>query len=126
MYKIKNTVYAEPGHMIRDSFRLGFQLPGELSDFTEVPVTIDDMTYEDGLIMANNNHFRWRFSKATTYAEAKKRIIAARYSNDDQIAIMLNREDDPVSYKRMQEWREWASTVAHKIMELLTTNEQDN
>jgi hypothetical protein len=39
----------------------------------------------------------------------------SRYSNDDQMALILNNgksEQDTLLYNKMQEWREWAGVIA--------------
>ena len=56
-----------------------------------------------------------------SYAEWKTKIIKWRYSNDDQIAILINKDDseeDIIKYNRMQEWREYAAKLARKIINL--------
>lgn len=53
------------------------------------------------------------------YGEVKREIIKMRYTNDDQMAIILNREDseeDELSYCRMQLWREFAAEVARAVI----------
>ena len=53
------------------------------------------------------------------YKGLKSAIIKVKYSNDDQIAIILNREDsteDEVRYQEMQRWREFAADVAKKVV----------
>ena len=56
-------------------------------------------------------------------ADYKKAIIQKKYNNDDQIAIMLNKDSgeevDLMAYRKMQEWREWSSLVARKIISTL-------
>lgn len=57
----------------------------------------------------------------------KAELIKQVYSNDDQIAIILNKdnsEEDMLAFNRMQDWRKWASKVAHKIMELWESSQQ--
>ena len=53
-----------------------------------------------------------------SYAEIKTFIIKLHYSNDDQIALMLNYQTDPITFKdkydAMQAWREYAGEVAKK------------
>ena len=47
-------------------------------------------------------------------------LIKIRYSNDDQIAILLNKdssEEDLLKYNKMQEWRDWASILAKAFMD---------
>ena len=52
----------------------------------------------------------------------KKTLITSIWSNDDQIAIILNKDndsDDNVLYNKMQEWREWSGAFAKLVMEKL-------
>lgn len=47
-------------------------------------------------------------------------MIKKQYSNDDQIAIMLNAqlsEEDKMYYDKMQEWRKFSGYVAKLINE---------
>ena len=50
--------------------------------------------------------------KNKSYAYIKTFIIKLHYSNDDQLAIILN--DDEVAYNKMQSWREYATKIAKK------------
>lgn len=51
-----------------------------------------------------------------TYGEAKSAVIKTKYSNDDQIALMLNYQNDEKTYKKayeeMQTWRLISTAVA--------------
>ena len=76
--------------------------------------SIKVLTENGSVIMMGNNTKR-------TYGDWKTIIIKWRYSNDDQIAIMLNKdesEEDLERYNRMQSWREWASTLSKAIVNL--------
>lgn len=48
-----------------------------------------------------------------SYADIKTFIIKLHYSNDEQIAIMLNNDED--KYNEMQQWREFATNIAKKV-----------
>lgn len=50
--------------------------------------------------------------RGLSYAQIKTFIIKLHYSNDDQIAIMLNNDEDKMN--EMQEWREYATIIAKK------------
>lgn len=53
--------------------------------------------------------------KSMSYADIKVALIKMRYSNDDQMALMLNKDDSEeglMYYNKMQEWREFASNIA--------------
>ena len=71
------------------------------------------------MIFWNNRRFAVRPGKLTGSA-VKASVIKSRYSNDEQIAIMLNRErseKDALLYGKMQEWREFAAEIAGKVPE---------
>lgn len=60
---------------------------------------------------------KFYFSKSD-YATVKTEMVKKRYSNDDQIAIMLNvqlSEEDKMYYDKMQEWREFSGYIAKSI-----------
>ena len=57
----------------------------------------------------------WYNFRNMSYADIKTLIIKLHYSNDDQIAIMLNNNEEKM--REMQEWREYASSVAKKYTE---------
>ena len=62
---------------------------------------------------------KFYFSKSD-YATVKTEMIKKQYSNDDQIAIMLNAqlsEEDKVYYDKMQEWRKFSGHIAKLINE---------
>ena len=50
------------------------------------------------------------------------KLQVGQKDNDDQIAIMLNKdsgeESDILRYDKMQEWRDWAGRLARKIIDI--------
>lgn len=117
MYKIRNIVYSEPGYILVGNNRKGYQFEGDVSEFTEHEISLDDMqvngefvTYDGILQYIGSN---------PDYSKLKGDMVKRRYSNDDQIAIMLN--DDTEAMQRMQAWRDWSTRVATKILELINT-----
>ena len=126
MYKIRNKVYAEAGCLLVGNNRIGYVFQGEIEEFTEQPITIDDMKVEGNFLLYSNGMILERNYPNLTYEEHKARIIKRLFSNDDQIAIMLNKgrsEEDDLVFEKMQEYRDWAGTLAKKIVVL---NNQDN
>lgn len=120
MYTRQDYTYAEAGFILKGRNIMAFSAPSEMGPFEEVEIGLDDMTVTDDLI--SFDIFSWRNPGVRTYADAKKFVVGKRYSNDDQIAIILNREDSldaTLAYEKMQEFRDWASIVARKIMEVL-------
>ncbi len=120
MYTIKNFTYAEAGKYLHGSKAKGLCAPTEFGPYTESDINIDNIDMTDDYIAFDN--IRWENPGIRCYADAKKFIIGKRYSNDAQIAIMLNKDDseeDELAYEKMQEWRSWASILAKKIMETI-------
>ena len=86
----------------------GKQLTEE--DFRDLPKS--EATLIDGQYYT---FFGWSYSDIKTF------IIKLHYSNDDQIALMLNYQSNPTEYEDryngMQIWRNFASEIAKKYTE---------
>ena len=123
MYKIKNIVYSDAGKVIKSAAYKGYQCEGNLEDFEELTVDLNTGHLENGLIVFDNTLMLVR---DLDYVGWKTHIVKIRYSNDDQIAIILNKDsgekEDILRYNKMQEWREYAGELAHKILEILNIN----
>ena len=118
MYTLKDFTYAEAGKFLHGEKARGFGAPTSFGPYTERDVVLDNLEVTDDYIIFDT--FKWINPGIHSYADAKEYIIKKRYSNDAQIAIMLNKDnsaEDELAYDKMQDWRDWASTVAHKIME---------
>ena len=127
MYKKRNVVYADAYKYLvhKSKGTIAFAQSGDESEFEEkeFPTPIKIVDEGSGFYSIQGvPKVKFYFSKSD-YATVKTEMIKKRYSNDDQIAIILNKdsglEEDLFAYQKMQEWREWASTVAKKIMEVL-------
>jgi hypothetical protein len=119
MYKVRNKVYADAGKLLKGANKVGYAFIGELSDFTEEDIIIDDMVIDGSFVVYNKGKLREVYSPSTTYEQYKARFIKKLFSNDDQIAIMLNYQrsaEDLDLYNKMQEWRDWAGSVAKRII----------
>lgn len=126
MYTEKGTAYSEAGKLLKiernGTLTIAYQTPVSLeTKITEEDITLDDMKIDDDFITYSSGNVVQLAHPERSYAEWKSAIIKWRYSNDDQIAIILNRDDsegDRLKYERMQAWRDWASTLAKKIVSL--------
>lgn len=123
MYKVGNWVFADAGHHLKRDNGIAYFFEDNKETIEEIPTTIDDMHRVSDIILWANNKIAQPIIPNGAYGDYKKAIVQKKYSNDDQIAIILNKdsgeEADTIAYNKMQEWREWASTVAKKIMEAL-------
>lgn len=121
MYQIKDKVYADAGKILISKNKIGYVLTGNIEDFIEEDIYLDDMVIDGNLLRYSNGRIVERYIPNESYAQLKARIVKRKYSNDDQIAIMLNKDNselDLMYYNKMQEWREWASILAHSIQNL--------
>ena len=114
-----NMIYSEAGYILKCDNKKAFQLPYDLSKtYIEIPIDITNTKIESGMI--NMDGVVFRNNEKYDYGQWKANIIKKRYSNDDQIAIMLNRGDEESNmiYNKMMQWREYASVLAKKFVEL--------
>ena len=122
MYKIRNKVYAEAGNLLVGANKLGYVFEGDESEFTDQPIVIDDMKVEGNFLLYSNGLIIERRPENPTYESLKANIIKRLFSNDDQIAIILNKgksDDDDMIFDKMQEWRDWAGILAKKTLSVL-------
>ena len=126
MYKIGNKTYADAGYHLKRGDSIAYFFEDNGQEIQEVKTDIEDMHATDSIILWSKNKIAQRIIKNGNYGNYKKAIVQKKYSNDDQIAIILNKdsglEEDLFAYQKMQEWREWASIVAKKIMEVLSNS----
>lgn len=119
MFIKSNMIYSEAGYILKCNNKKAFQLPYDASkEYIEIPIDITNTKIESGMI--NMDGVVFRNNKKYDYSQWKANIIKKRYSNDDQIAIMLNRGDEESNmiYNKMMQWREYASILAKKFVEL--------
>lgn len=121
MYKVRNKVYAEAGSLLIGKNKRGYVFIGEVSDFSEEAIRIDDMKVEGNFLTYSNGKIREIYKPNQTYEQLKAKYIKRLFSNDDQIAIMLNKErsaEDAELYDKMQEYRDWCGLLAKKVVSL--------
>lgn len=128
MYKVRNKVYAEAGSLLIGKNKRGYVFIGEVSDFSEEAIRIDDMRVEGNFLVYSNGRIRELYNPKMTYEQLKAKYVKRLFSNDDQIAIMLNKErsaEDAELFDKMQEWRDWCGVLAKKVVELYGEIESD-
>ena len=118
MYTDKNITYSDAGKYLVYKNQIGFQFPAS-DDIMEKDIDLDDLYIKGNTAYYNSCTLAQNIIKNGTYGDYKSAIIKKRYSNDDQIAIMLNKddsEDDLLRYDKMMEWREFAAELAKRIL----------
>ena len=120
MYIKNNVVYADAGNILISKTAIGYSLIADIANIQEQQLNLQDMKlegeflkYSDGLVVQR--------CKNLNYAGWKADIIKWRYTIDDQMAIILNKDESAetlLEYNRMQEWRDWAGALANKILSI--------
>ena len=121
MYKVRNKVHAEAGSILVGKNKIGYIFQGELSEFSEEAISLDDMKVEGQFLVYSKGRIRELYDPNATYEQLKAKYVKRLFSNDDQIAIMLNKgnsEADDELFNKMQEWRDWCGVLAKKVVSL--------
>ena len=121
MYKVRNKVYADAGNLLIGNNKVGYVFLGELKEFSEKAIQLDDMRIEGDFLVYSNGRIRELYNPNMTYEQLKAKYVKRLFSNDDQIAIMLNKDrsaEDSELFNKMQDYRDWCGTLAKKVMSL--------
>ena len=111
MFTISNKTYASAGNLLKKDRWMGFSC--KTSDgIIEIPIVTDDIKIKNGMFIWNNGKNQFPVIPNGTYGEYKKGLINKIFSNDDQIALILNKDfdkDSSIAFEEMQKWREYFS-----------------
>ena len=121
MYKVRNKVYAEAGHILIGKNKRCYSFLGEVSDFSEKAIRLDDMRIEGQFLVYSDGLIRELYDPNATYEQLKAKYVKRLFSNDDQIAIMLNKgrsAEDAELFDKMQEYRDWCGVLAKKVISM--------
>lgn len=121
MYKVRNKVHADAGHVLIGENKRGYSFLGEVSDFSEKAIRLDDMKVDGQFLVYSDGLIRELYDPNATYEQLKAKYVKRLFSNDDQIAIMLNKDKsaaDAELFDKMQEWRDWCGVLAKKVASL--------
>ena len=114
-------IYADKGKYLKHkNFNIiGLVLVDNNRDYIEVDMPEDyGLEVDEGKIYLCDRKFIFD-PKDLTYSEIKTTVIKSRYSEDDQIALILNKdlsEEGLFLFNKMQEWREFASEIANLVV----------
>lgn len=121
MYKVRNKVFAEAGSILIGKNKRGYSFLGEVSDFSEKAIRLDDMKVDGQFLVYSDGLIRELYDPSAKYEQLKAKYVKRLFSNDDQIAIMLNKDKsaaDAELFDKMQEWRDWCGVLAKKVASL--------
>lgn len=123
MFQKGNKVYAEVGNYLRHKTKrmIGLTIVGNIEDYEEIPLNEPlDIVVEKDMFYFNNRMFACK-PEAMDYSGIKTKLITSRYSNDDQMALILNHgksEEDTELFNKMQEWRDWSGAIAKLVLQM--------
>ena len=108
MYIKNNVVFADAGNILISKTAIGYSLMADIADIQEQQINLQDMKLEGEFLKYSDGLIVQRY-KNLDYAGWKADVIRWRYTTDDQIAIILNKDESAeklLEYNRMQEWRD--------------------
>lgn len=120
MYVKDNILYADAGHYLkrRNVPIVAMAMPlteTTEDDYEEIPFSSPlDVCVDGKTVYWGGRLFLVRV-KSLKYAVIKTAVIKSRYSDDDQMALLLNRDKGPdreLLYQKMQQWRSFAADIA--------------
>ena len=124
MITYKDKIYAKPGYYLQNKKgECNYSLPySEDDEYTEIESDIMESP-----LPGYYKIFPRYLYKVKDNANIKGDLIRFLWSNDEQIAIMLNKdrsEEDLAMYNFMQEYRTYFSKLAKQIKELETVDKK--
>ena len=121
MYCIKNKIYADAGYILKYKNKVAFSFEGvDKKDVLETKLNLEN-PQKIGKFVVYPDGFK-EFISCTEYKDWKAKWVNKLFPNNDQIAIMLNKDDseeDLLLFNKMQEWRRWSGKVAKEIVKIL-------
>lgn len=121
MYCIKNKIYADAGYILKYKNKVAFSFEGvDKKDVLETKLNLEN-PQKIGKFVVYPDGFK-EFISCTEYKDWKAKWVNKLFPNNDQIAIMLNKDDseeDLLLFNKMQEWRHWSGKVAKEIVKIL-------
>lgn len=118
MFTKGNIVFSDSGKYIKGSNFIGFKADGATTDFQEID--LGTPTIKDNNIIFGD--MITPLPDIISYESLKVKFINWHYTNDDQMALLLNNgtsDDNTNLYNKMQEWRKWSGDTATTILNLI-------
>lgn len=122
MFTKGNKVYSDTYKYLKHNEKniIALSYVGNADDFHEEDMTLPiEVQISDNMIFWENKKLA-TLPKKLDYASIKEHLIKSRYTYDEQLAIMLNKDktsDGKLQYSRMQAWRDFAGEIARIVDE---------
>ena len=120
MYQVKNKIYADAGCVLKYKNKVAFSFEGvDIKDVLETKISLENIQKIGNFVIYQCGIKD--YISCSEYGDWKTKWVNKMFSNNDQIAIMLNKDEsaeDLFLFNKMQEWRKWASVVAKEVVKL--------
>lgn len=120
MYQIKNKIYADAGCVLKYKNKVAFSFEDvDIKDVLETKINLENIQKVGNFVIYQCGIKD--YISCSEYGDWKAKWVNKMFSNNDQIAIMLNKDEsdeDLFLFNKMQEWRKWASVVAKEVVKL--------
>lgn len=122
MYIQKGMVYSDPYKYLVNKGKnmIAYSASANEEGWTEVEMETPIRFKKTDNLYTWNNDSLAVFIEKLDYNYIKTLFIKQRYSNDDQIAIIINKDsgnkEDIDAYNKMQEWRDYASYMSKELI----------
>lgn len=104
MYQIKNKIYADAGCVLKYKNKVAFSFEDvDIKDVLETKINLENMQKIGNFVLYDGLRDK---VVSTDYGKLKSRFINKQFTNDDQLAIILNKDDseeDLLLFNKMQE-----------------------
>jgi exopolysaccharide biosynthesis protein len=104
MYQIKNKIYADAGCVLKYNNKVAFSFEDvDMKDVLETKINLENMRKSGNFVVYDG--LKDRITRLD-YGRLKSKFINKQFTNDDQIAIILNKDDskaDGIKYQKMME-----------------------
>lgn len=115
MYKKNNEVFAEVGYILTGNNGTGYRMTGELTDFTERQLDLSNITIEGDMVSIDG--VLHGYDASMGFEQLVEKWMKAQYSQEEQVTVIQNQEENPQEYERMLKWRYWCEELAHAILD---------
>lgn len=120
MYQVKNKIYADAGCVLKYKNKVAFSFEDvDIKDVLETKINLENIQKIGNFVIYPCGIKD--YISCSEYGDWKAKWVNKMFSNNDQIAIMLNKDEsaeDLFLFNKMQEWRKWASVVAKEVVKL--------
>lgn len=111
MKQYGNKLLPSVGKIFKSNGILSFSIPVNV-EYEELDINTDNIE-----IFGNIAFVDKKFAVKIDGNPIKGNLIHKLFSNDDQIAIILNKEKSIMTF--MNEWRDFFGSIAHKINDMI-------